>query len=83
MDFHIPTHSCNANHEGSSESMEANLARMLTEKVHGAISRGVSIGTMVTGDDSTLRKHGSLIANGDRLKEGVYKPKFLTDPEHG
>ena len=42
----------------------------------------VSLGTLVTDDDSRLRSHRWLLENGGKLKEGVPKPIFLADPSH-
>ena len=42
----------------------------------------IYIGDIVSGDDSTLRKHCSSESKGGKLKEEVCEPKFLADPSH-
>ena len=62
--------------------MEFYLTRKLAEEVHDMSCGVVSVGAMVTDDDSTLWKHCRSVENGGRLKTGIYKPKFLADPSH-
>ena len=82
LELTVPEHPCNRNHDGSSGSMEATLARTMVEEV-SLLSKGkVAIGTMVTDDDSTLRRHCSSTENGGKLLAGVPEPIFLADPGH-
>ena len=81
-DLPIPDHECNSNHSGSSGSMEALLCRQMLEDLYDTTSSKISIGDIVSDDDSTLRKHCSSASKGGKLKEGVCEPRFLADPSH-
>ena len=82
MDLAVPLHKCNANHDGSSGSMESTLCRQMLEEVTESTNSRVSVGTLVTDDDSTLRSHCKLHENGGKLRAGVPEPTFLADPSH-
>ena len=62
--------------------MEATLARIMVEEVNQLLNGSYVIGTMVTDDDSTLRRHCSSVENGGKLRDGVPEPRFLVDPGH-
>ena len=54
-DLPVPQHKCNANHDGSSGLMESTLCRQMLEEVMEKTNIRVSVGTLVTDDDSTWR----------------------------
>ena len=81
-DLLIRGHECNSNHSGSSGSMDALLCRQMLEDLYDRTCAKVSIGDIVSDDDSTFRKHCSSASKGGKLKEGVCEPKFLADPSH-
>ena len=82
MNLPTPQHKCNANHDGYSDSMESTLCRLMLEEVTEKADARVSVGTLITDDDGTLRSHCSLLEHEGKLKEGVPEPTFLADPSH-
>ena len=82
MDLPIPKHKCNVNHDDSSGSMDSTLCRLILEEVTDMTDGRVSIGTLVTDDDSTLRSHRRRLGNRVKQKEGVPEPIFLVDSSH-
>ena len=70
------------NHDGSLGSMESSICRNLLEEINAFTKGRVSIGTLVTDDDSTLRSHCRTLENGGKLLKGVPGPLFLADPSH-
>ena len=82
MNLPVPQHKCNSSHDGSSGSMESTLYRQILEETTEKTNTRVSVGTLVTDDDSTLRSHCRLLEHGDKLCEGVPEPTFLADSSH-
>ena len=82
MDLPILTHNCNSNHDGSSGSMESSLCYILLEKINNTTKGWVSVGTLVTDDDSTLRSHCRSETNSGKLQECVVKPRCLADSSY-
>ena len=81
-DMEPPIHPCPVNHEASSGAMEARCCCTLLEEVCRKFDGIVTVGCLVTDDDSTLRSHCKTSGEGGKLAETTPTPRFLTDPGH-
>ena len=61
----IPPHNCNVNHEGSSGSMEGDLALELLQGIHRDTEQKVFVSHLVTDDDTTLHVNCSNKTGGN------------------
>ena len=81
-DMEPPIHPYPVNHEASSGAMEARCCCTLLEEVCRKFDGIVTVGCLVTDDDSTLRSHCKTSGEGGKLAETTPTPRFLADPGH-
>ena len=62
--------------------MEANLCVDLINEVHKTFQGFVSVGALVTDDNTTIRKHYRSAEEGGKLHIGALPPRFLADPRN-
>ena len=75
-----PIHPCPINYEASSGAMEARCCCTLLEEVSNKYDGIVTVGALVTDDDSTLCSHCRISDEGGKLDGTTPIPRFLADP---
>ncbi len=76
----LKKYKCVKNYKGTSKAVEAaGLVLLLTRAPE---HYSVSIGTIISDDDSNGRAKARHVVNGGQLPDYVEEPKFLADPSH-